>query len=387
MEIVCTMIAVAAALVAGVLLGRSNLVSKKQLTGSDPHPPSADGSIDQRKLKILRRMLDGIPDAALILDSYDRVEGANAIARDLFAVGDSLSIARTFRSPELLEAIDEARSSGRVQTCEARMLAPIERRLIGTVTPFNEAGGNLQAELLIVLHDVTNQYQLAQMRADFVANASHELRTPLASLKGFITTLQGAAKNDDAAREKFLSIMDEQANRMSRLIDDLLSLSHIEMREHVRPREIIDVTAIAHECVQSLEPIAEAASITLRFSEPEGPTAVVGDRDELLQAVQNLVQNAIKYGKSGGRVDVAVLARGGKVVLSVTDDGIGIAPDHVPRLTERFYRVSANQSRQRGGTGLGLAIVKHIVNRHQGELTIVSTVDRGSTFTITLPVV
>ena len=384
MDAVWTMFAVGAAAAAGVLLGRS-ISASGRASGAQLGSPASDSSAATRELNILRGMLNGIPDAALILDSNDRIESANTIARDLFPIRDGQSMAQTYRSRELLGAIDKARASGQVQTCETRVLAPIERHLINTVAPLNEPGDGSRAELLVVLRDATNQYQLAQMRADFVANASHELRTPLASLKGFIETLQGAAKNDDAAREKFLPIMNEQANRMSRLIDDLLSLSQIEMREHVRPREKVDVALIAHEIVESLEPIAEAASITLISGQPSGDTAVIGERDELVQAVQNLIENAIKYGKPGGRVEVATSARGSKVYLSVTDDGIGIAAEHVPRLTERFYRVSAKKSHERGGTGLGLAIVKHIVNHHQGELRVESTLDRGSTFTIVLP--
>ena len=197
------------------------------------------------------------------------------------------------------------------------------------------------------------------MRADFVANASHELRTPLASLRGFVETLQGAAKDDAQARERFLKVMGEQAERMTRLIDDLLSLSRVEMREHLPPAERVDLNdAVAH-VIQSLQPIAGQAGTTIEFRRLEAPAVVRGDSDEIVQVFQNLVQNAIKYGKRGGRIDVALArepAGGGRparFVVAVTDDGPGIAPQHLPRLTERFYRVSVAASREKGGTGLG----------------------------------
>jgi len=229
------------------------------------------------------------------------------------------------------------------------------------------------------------------MRADFVANASHELRTPLASLRGFVETLQGAAKNDTEARERFLKVMSEQAERMSRLVDDLLSLSRVEMREHLPPAQNVDLNDAVSHVIQALQPLAAGAGTSIEFKRLDGPAVVRGDRDELVQVFQNLVQNALKYGKSGGRIEVAVAyteasgARPARFVVSVTDDGVGIAPQHLPRLTERFYRVNVLASRERGGTGLGLAIVKHILNRHRGELTISSKVGHGSTFAVVLP--
>jgi two-component system phosphate regulon sensor histidine kinase PhoR len=229
------------------------------------------------------------------------------------------------------------------------------------------------------------------MRADFVANASHELRTPLASLKGFVETLQGAAKDDPAARERFLEVMREQTARMSRLVDDLLSLSRVEMREHLPLPARVDLEdALAH-VVQVLQPLAAQAGASLELARLGRPALVRGDRDEIVQVFQNLIQNAIKYGKQGGQVRIAIGeepaagSRPARFTASVADDGPGIAPEHLPRLTERFYRVDAAASRERGGTGLGLAIVKHILNRHRGELLIRSRVGEGSTFTVTLP--
>ena len=223
------------------------------------------------------------------------------------------------------------------------------------------------------------------MRADFVANASHELRTPLASLLGFIETLQGPARDDPAARERFLDIMRGQAQRMTRLIDDLLSLSRIEMHVHVPPHAADRPGALARADVESADAAGagEGRRHQGRAARTE-PVLVLGDRDELLRVFENLIENAVKYGESGGQVDVALVARTGARpagpgrASSVRDYGPGIAPEHLPRLTERFYRVDVAQSREKGGTGLGLAIVKHIVNRHRGQLTIESEAGQGA---------
>jgi two-component system phosphate regulon sensor histidine kinase PhoR len=239
-----------------------------------------------------------------------------------------------------------------------------------------------------LFRDLTSARRLENMRADFVANASHELRTPLASLLGFIETLQGPARNDAAARERFLEIMREQGRRMARLVDDLLSLSRIEMRAHVEPSEVVDLGALVAQMVRTLSPLAQEQGVSLDLSLPGGECWVQGDRDELLQLTENLVENAVKYGASGQRVEVALAPRPGDrphVELSVRDYGPGIPTEHLPRLTERFYRVDVGQSREKGGTGLGLAIVKHIVNRHRGRLDIESEPGRGAVFRVTLP--
>ena len=333
-----------------------------------------------------RQMLAAIADAALVLDRGHRVIGANSSAAAMVSAADGLHIAQVYRSPELLAAVERASSSGQPQVFDLHMIVPVERHLAGVVTPFTlELSLPSQPAFLLVLRDRTEAQQLAEMRADFVANASHELRTPLASIKGFVETLQGAAKDDPVARKKFLGIMQTEAARMSRLIDELLSLSRIEMHEHVAPAGQVDLSSVLSEAVAELGPIAKAADVTLALPASMSVAAVIGDRDELMQVTQNLIQNAIKYGRRGGRVDLALNREGTQVVLTVADNGIGIAPVHLPRLTERFYRVSAKESRERGGTGLGLAIVKHIVSRHRGELTIASEPGVGSTFTVRLP--
>ena len=353
--------------------------------GSEALLGSATGAQATRREAFWRQIVDGIPDAAVLLDARRLVLAANARVGEVQPVrlGDHVA---TLRDPALLDAVEAAAATGLPRTFGLRLLVPVERHLAGMATPLPGSEPDTPA-FLIVLRDRTEAEQLAEMRADFVANASHELRTPLASLKGFIETLSGAAKDDAKAREQFLAIMAEQAGRMSRLIDDLLSLSRIEMREHVAPTASVDVMAVVTETATSLRPLAEAAGIAVALAQPAGPLEVIGDRDELAQVIQNLVQNAIKYGKAGGKVEVSIRRDGRHVVLCVIDDGIGIAPHHLPRLTERFYRVSAKESRERGGTGLGLAIVKHIVNRHRGELRIESQLGRGSTFTVMLPAV
>jgi two-component system, OmpR family, phosphate regulon sensor histidine kinase PhoR len=333
-------------------------------------------------------MLAGLLEPAVLLDRARLVLAMNPAAQTTLATdhGAGRHIAQISRSPEMLAAIDRCFATNEPQSFQMRMLVPVERLLTGQVTSLPAATGfeNSPAQL-VVLRDLTEQDQLTRLRADFVANASHELRTPLASLKGYVETLQGAAKDDPVARAKFLPIMLAQAERMSRLIEDLLSLSRIEMREHVPPHDKVDLAGLVMEVAATCRPLAEAVGCSLVVA-PLPPLAVaLGDRDELLQVAHNLLQNAIKYGKPGSRIDVAIADLGAHFALSVTDDGIGIAAQHLPRLTERFYRVSAKDSRERGGTGLGLAIVKHIVNRHRGELQISSTLGKGSKFVVLLP--
>ena len=242
---------------------------------------------------------------------------------------------------------------------------------------------------LLTLRDLTELRRAERMRVDFIANASHELRTPLASLLGFIETLQGSARDDAKARDRFLAIMREQGRRMARLIEDLLSLSRIEQKQHVRPETAVDLAQTARSVVDALTPMAKDLGVEIRLSAPEA-ALVAGDRDELLRVAENLIENAIKYGvrtdaRNAGHVDVSVATTDKEATLTVRDYGYGIAPEHLPRLTERFYRVDATQSRARNGTGLGLAIVKHILTRHRGKLTITSRIDQGSTFVASVP--
>jgi two-component system phosphate regulon sensor histidine kinase PhoR len=265
---------------------------------------------------------------------------------------------------------------------------PVERLFDVCVAPLAAPDGEVVATL-ITLRDQTEARRVERLRVDFIANASHELRTPLASLVGFIETLQGSAHDDAKARDRFLAIMGEQGRRMARLIEDLLSLSRIEQKQHVRPETVVDLAQTTRSVVDALTPMAEDLGVEIRLSAAE-PVMVAGDRDELLRVAENLIENAIKYGvradsEAVGAVEVSVSMTEKEASLSVRDYGHGIAPEHLPRLTERFYRVDATQSRAKNGTGLGLAIVKHILTRHRGRLTITSRVNQGSLFVASVP--
>jgi two-component system phosphate regulon sensor histidine kinase PhoR len=223
---------------------------------------------------------------------------------------------------------------------------------------------------------------------DFVANASHELRTPLASLLGFIETLQGAAREDAKARTRFLDIMRQQAQRMARLIDDLLSLSRVELNQHRFPVTAVDLDALCKTMIETLTPLARERTVTLHYDNRNGPCLVAGDTDELSRVLENLIENAIKYGQSGGKVDITLSIAPDPqpmIMLEVRDYGPGIAAEHLPRLTERFYRTDEADSRDKGGTGLGLALVKHSLNRHRGRLVIESVLGHGASFKVLLP--
>jgi two-component system phosphate regulon sensor histidine kinase PhoR len=351
---------------------------------------SAETGAETRRL--WRRVIDAVPEPAVALDSGARIVHANRLAEEQFGTRRAGGhIASMSRDPGLLAAVEKALASRRPQTVELHGRVPVERRLLATMVPLDLSAGLLRdaPALLIVFRDLTEQDRLARMRADFVANASHELRTPLAYLKGSVETLQGSARDDPAARAAFLKTMGEQAERMSRLVDDLLSLSRVEMREYLPPSGEVDLAAVLADVTETLEPTAQQAGVALSLSGQEEAAPVRGDDDELAQVFQNLVQNAIKYGRSGGKVEVRLTRepadRPVRCRVDVIDDGPGIAPQHLPRLTERFYRVSVAASREKGGTGLGLAIVKHILNRHRGELLIASTLGQGSTFSVVLP--
>jgi two-component system phosphate regulon sensor histidine kinase PhoR len=337
-----------------------------------------------------RALVDAIPEAAVALDAAGNVMYHNHHVRELFPkVRTGQPLSHMSRNPELNAAVDHAAGLEEPVIVQLFERIPVERRISATVSRLADGRGRKgMPALLLTFRDLTEQDRLAQMRADFIANASHELRTPLASLRGFVETLQGPARDDPEARQKFLGIMASQAARMTRLIDDLLSLSRVEMRVHLPPKGIVELNEVAAYVAQALDPLAQASKMTITVKRLEGPVRIRGDREEIVQVLQNLVHNAIKYGREGGRVEVAVSrVLDGKppvprVLVAVADDGPGIAPEHLPRLTERFYRASVAASREKGGTGLGLAIVKHIVVRHKGELRIASQVGKGSTFTV-----
>ena len=335
-------------------------------------------------------MAEALPDPVIVLNPAGQVAFCNAPARGLFSsLREGSHISSVIRTPEFLDAIAAAPERGRAVTVTYAERVPVGRRMAAIVAPLTrgvEGGGNI----LVLLRDLTEGERINQMRADFIANASHELRTPLASLRGFIETLQSSAKCDPSARERFLPIMAEQASRMTRLIDALLSLSRVEMNAHVPPSELIDLNEVINHAKDTLDPLARDMGFRFEVTPFPRPAIVRGDRDELVQVMQNLVHNAFKYGERGGRVRVeakhipSLGRQAGRYAIAVIDNGPGIAPEHLPRLTERFYRVDVASSREKGGTGLGLAIVKHILNRHRGELAIASKPGKGSTFTVML---
>jgi two-component system, OmpR family, phosphate regulon sensor histidine kinase PhoR len=335
----------------------------------------------------------GMPDPAVLLDRAGRVIHLNAAAAQLAPALRSGELAQfALRSPEIVTALREAIATTEVRRATYLDHAQVDRwmELIITPVPVPTMFGGTERCMLMTFHDQTPLRRVEEMRADFVANASHELRTPLAALSGFIDTLQGQARDDPKARERFLSIMHTQATRMARLIDDLLSLSRVELSAHVRPDTLIDIVPIIRQVADGLEPLARERQVVIQIDLPGAPVTIAGDREELLRLFENLVENALKYGASGGRVIVSlsttVPGEGApEVRVRVRDFGPGIAPEHLPRLTERFYRVDVGDSRSQGGTGLGLSLVKHILNRHRGRLLIESVPRHGATFTACFP--
>jgi two-component system phosphate regulon sensor histidine kinase PhoR len=336
----------------------------------------------------MKATVEALPRPAFVLDSAGVVRYANGQAAGIFPAtraGDPFT--NTFRRPEFADAVEDT-AAGQPTTVEFREPGA-SRSYLAHLSPLHTPGGGV-GFILVLFDDVSDRLAIARMRADFVANASHELRTPLASLTGFIETLLGRARNDPETQEKFLHIMMEQAQRMRRLTDDLLLLSRAEMRVHSRPSDIVELGAVLHQVADAMRPVAAERSVVVSVDAPKDvPVEVVGDHDELVQVLQNLVENAIRYGGSGGKVDIRLeLKRSGprpRAAIHVQDYGPGIPAEHLPRLTERFYRVDVGASREMKGTGLGLAIVKHIVTRHGGELEVKSQPGQGACFTVVLP--
>jgi len=329
-------------------------------------------------------LLSGLPLAALVIGRDMRILAVNAPAETLLGrdlAGRHLSF--TLRQPEILQAVMQALSQG--QPASVRQVVPgPSHEIVHRVTVSPIALG-----VLCLFQDVTDQEQAEAMRRDFVANVSHELRTPLTSLLGFIETLRGTARDDPAARDRFLAIMAKEAGRMNRLVQDLLHLSRVEAQERQRPEARHDIAGLTRAALAGLRPQAEAAGVEIRTHGLDAPLSILADPDQLIQVVTNLAENAIKYGAAGHLIEVSLTRemgpRGPLVRLDVTDHGEGIDPQHLPRLAERFYRVDGHRSREKGGTGLGLAIVKHIAHRHRGRLAIDSVPGQGSTFSVILP--
>ena len=343
---------------------------------------------DRRTLRIL----DGLAESVFIVNGRRQVLYANPAAVRTFgrdAAGRDLVVA--IRHPECLDAVNAVLAGAEESHITISTETPMRASFAISVLRLESADPE-GPRASISLNDISHIREAEQMRSDFVANVSHELRSPLTTLAGFIETLRGPAKGDDEAQERFLGLMAGEAERMKRLIQDLLSLSRVEANQRIRPRDRVDLSAIARRVVTSLANMARAENRSIHLESPDRLPAITGNEDELVQVFHNLIENAVKYGAPGTEVtirlsliDHAPGIGGRALALAVSDRGMGIPPEHLPRLTERFYRVDAGRSRDKGGTGLGLAIVKHIVRRHRGRLHIESQPGKGSTFTIHLP--
>ncbi|MBT3306408.1 MAG: PAS domain-containing protein [Rhodospirillaceae bacterium] len=352
-----------------------------------PSPPAAS------KLPFDARILDGLPDPVFAVDRKFHIIDANRAARDLLsdeAIGTDLRKSRI--SSPILKTVETVLAGTAIPTSEVLMPFPVTRSYELNVWRFPGLKSKGPAWAIIVLHDMTSMRKTEQMRADFVSNVSHEMRSPLSSLLGFIETLRGPARDDPEATDRFLKIMEDEAKRMTRLINDLLTLSKVESDEHILPDGQVDLAGLLTQAVNILSVRAQDRGITIGIDIPESASLVIGDADELTQVFQNLIGNAINYGKE----ETPILVEVKKVnaipetgvpgfSIAIVNEGAGIRPDDIPRLTERFYRVDKGRSRSMGGTGLGLAIVKHIVARHRGQLAIKSETQKKTCFTVYLP--
>jgi two-component system phosphate regulon sensor histidine kinase PhoR len=364
-------------------------------------------------------LVNALPDPVLVVTGSEpedvagrRYIFANPAARELLRIDREQGLlVSAIRDPQVLEAVDEALFGG-IAAESVYEIAGVQGRVLRVQARPLAAASDGMRMAVVAFRDETELRQVERTRVDFLANASHELRTPLASLAGFIETLRGHARDDAGAREKFLAIMQAQAGRMSRLIDDLMSLSRIELNEHIAPDDKVDLALAVHDVVDAAMPMARLRNVALQPSLPAtGEAWITGDRDQIIQVVQNLLDNALKYSPDGGTISLAVEtgltaqqaaagersdaarlslltpdhAAGTYAAVRVSDQGSGMAREHLPRLTERFYRVEGQKSGDREGTGLGLAIVKHIANRHRGGLLVESALGRGTTFTAYFP--
>lgn len=335
--------------------------------------------------------LDAIPMPAILIGTDTRIIGANVRAVALKPqAADPRPFILVFRQPGLSSAIEACLASREKQN------AIYYHDDEGLEVRYDVTCGFVETSdfqgALLCFQDVTQAKQVGRIRRDFVANVSHELRTPLTALMGFVETLRGPAKDDAEARDRFLDIMASEAGRMNRLVGDLLSLSRVQSEERMRPSTPVDIGGLLGSAMRNLRPLASDKGVTLEQHCPDATVMCPADADQMMQVFTNLIENAIKYGSDGGRVTVRLseVARDASlrapgVRIEVSDSGQGIAPEHIPRLTERFYRIDSHRSRAMGGTGLGLAIVKHIVNRHRGRLKIDSQPGKGSTFCVVLP--
>lgn len=368
--------------IAGLMRMERRSTAGTARTMAIPAAPVVETAPVADDLTAVAAVLGALDAPALLLSARETVKLQNRAAEIIFGpIPQGSDLAGRIRAPGILDMVRDAIGSGQPRETEHAERLPSETVYVVRIAPL--AGPTTEPLWLLTFRDISQARRIDRMRSDFIANASHELRTPLASLRGFIETLQGPAKNDVKAHERFLGIMHEQATRMSRLVDDLLSLSRLELRSNLTPEQSVDLVPLLGHVRDSLQPLASDLGVDIVLDLPQHPVTVPGDRDELVEVFENLIENACKYGQEGKRVDVA-LAGGGDAPaeLSVTDYGPGIPPEHVPRITERFYRVNVEASRSKKGTGLGLAIVKHILTRHKARLVVKSELGKGTVFTV-----
>ena len=368
----------------GLVLSRGGSSGEKS-----PGNSTTVSEVDAASRISLSELVSALPDPALLLSSSTIVIGHNEAAHVLFGKSlTDLPLEHVSRDPELIGGVERAFEAAAPVTVRIVQWHGGERHLMATVAPLRDSPNGRTNAVLLTFRDLSSEHRALQTRADFVANASHELRTPLASVRGFIETLQGSARHDEVARKRFLSIMATQAARMSRLIDDLLLLSRVEEKAYLPPSGNVELNELIAHVAQTLTILAAEKDVSIEISPAPQRAIVTGERDDLVQVFQNLIENGIKYGRQGGHVRIetefvpAEPRTKGQIVISIADDGPGISPEHLPRLTERFYRVNADHSRNIGGTGLGLAIVKHVLNRHSAELKVESTLGQGTRFRV-----
>ncbi|MBY5405057.1 phosphate regulon sensor histidine kinase PhoR [Rhizobium leguminosarum] len=359
------------------------LFNEAPIIEAEPAPPvEIEPEAPPSRLPEVSATLSGLDIPVMVLSDDASVLFQNRAAEKAFGeVALGAHISARLRSPGVLDMVRETIATNAPNQIEHAERLPSERVYMVRSAPIEFAAD--ERYFILSFRDISEVRRIDRMRSDFVANASHELRTPLASLRGFIETIQGPAKNDLKAQARFLNIMLDQTTRMSRLVDDLLSLSRLELKSHIAPDEKVDLVPLLGHVRDALVPLATDVGVAINLHLPDGKVEVLGDRDELVQVFENLMENACKYGQEGEVVDVWLKnGTGQPVEVSIVDKGPGIPAEHVPRLTERFYRVSIEDSRSKKGTGLGLAIVKHILTRHRARLIVKSEVGKGTNFTV-----
>ncbi len=354
--------------------------------GSNTQLAQSNMNMTKERQQAIQELVNSLSTASIFIDGNTIIQFANDSARSIFGeLNTGEPLAMRIRQPDFVAALTQASQTGKPVSLEIVDRAPMERWFGIDITHVNLATD--ERYLLVQFQDLSQQKRTDRMRVDFVANASHELRTPLASMSGFIETLLGPARDDEPARLKFLEIMRDQSVRMSRLIEDLLSLSRIEMKLHLKPTDEVELGLLIQHVTDALKPLADENGVSLELESGADSVTVIGDENELFQVFCNLIENAIKYGSSGGRVDIKLAhpSEASGPMIKVQDFGPGISPEHLPRLTERFYRIDVESSRKKQGTGLGLAIVKHILNRHNASFDVQSEFGEGAVFIVKFP--